>query len=128
MQLLWCHVLPLDLHCPLLCFAGIKSVDLVVACDGFLCITEIVHIFVMVSGYLDCRDTVQTALDSWDYVMSWTLLTKKCNSHNNKRVGITYLLKQIYKSPTIEHFLVKLHTWFIVTYDISHSVFPVINA
>jgi len=38
-----------------------KSFDLVIARDGFLCIMEIVHIFR--SGYLDYRGAFQTALD-----------------------------------------------------------------
>jgi len=41
----------------------VKSIDfkLVVACDGFLCVTEIIRIFH--SGYLDYRGAFQTVFD-----------------------------------------------------------------
>ena len=39
----------------------VKSVDLVVACDGFLFVMEIVHVFCY--GYFDYRDAFQTVLD-----------------------------------------------------------------
>ena len=43
----------------------VKSVDLVAACDGFLCVTKIVYIFH--SGYLEYRGAV---LDSYCCVTS----------------------------------------------------------
>ena len=46
----------------------IKSIDLVAARDGFLCITKIVHSFH--GDYLDYRGTFQTALDSYCCVTS----------------------------------------------------------
>ena len=45
-----------------------KSVNLVVACDGFLWVTEIVRIFH--SGYLDSRGAFKIALDPYCSVMS----------------------------------------------------------
>ena len=44
-----------------------KSVELVVAHDGFLCIMEIIHIFL--SSYFDCRGVFQIVLISHYCVM-----------------------------------------------------------
>jgi len=49
-------------------FADSESVDLVFACEGLLCVTEIIHIFY--SGYLDFRSAFQLGLDSYCCVMS----------------------------------------------------------
>jgi len=46
----------------------VKSIGLVVARDGFLCITKIVHIFH--GAYLDYRGAFQTVLDSYCCVTS----------------------------------------------------------
>ena len=55
----------------LLCVSFIfADIEMVAAHDGFLCITEIVHIFH--SGYLDYRGAFPTALDSYCCVISWT--------------------------------------------------------
>ena len=40
-----------------------KSVDLVVACDGFPFVAEILRIFH--SGYFDCKGAFQTVFDSY---------------------------------------------------------------
>jgi len=48
----------------------VKSIDLVVTHDGFLCTTEMVHIFH--SGYLDYRGVFQIVFDSFCCVTSWT--------------------------------------------------------
>jgi len=49
-------------------FTDSESVDLVVACDGFLCVMKIVHIFH--GGYLDYSGDFQTVLDSYCCVTS----------------------------------------------------------
>jgi len=55
----------------LLCVPFIfADADWVVAHDGFLCATEIIHIFH--SGYLDYRGAFQTVLDSYCSVRSRT--------------------------------------------------------
>ena len=51
------HGLTIAFLCVPFIFADSESVDYVVACDGFLRVTEIIHIFH--SGYIDCRGAFQ---------------------------------------------------------------------
>ena len=71
------HGLTSVLHLSLL---TAKSVNLVVACDGFLaCAIEIAYIFH--SGYLDYRGAFQLGLNLYCCVTSWKNSTKKRNGY-----------------------------------------------
>jgi len=82
-----------------------RSVDLVVARDGFFFAKEIIHIFY--SGYFDYKGTFQTAIDSYCCVA-------KLNKTENKALQILHFSDNYWGTwpiVSVHDFMQWLHLW-----------------